>query len=413
MVPLRQRGKYVSLISVVWAVGSVSGPMIGGALAQNNAWRWIFYLNLPIIAIGFVGVLVFLNLQTRMKLLREKLSEIDYVGSVIFVASSTSFLIPMTWGGIMYSWSSWRTLIPMLIGAGGLALFCLYEAKFAKHTLMPMEIFNNRSTSLCYFTTFIHGTILWSVLYYLPLYFEAVRGYNPIITGVAVLPDTLTVVPCAILVGFTAAHTGIYRWALWWGWALTTIGCGLLYLLDSTSNTIQCVILMLLSGIGLGLLFPSMALSIQASAPQEHIAIAAAMFTFFRAFGQTVGVAIGGVIFQNRITIELAKFPDLVAQAGKYSLDAVALVETIEHLPGNLPQAFELKTGFADALKIIWAVMSGFAGIALVASVFVESYDLNQALLTEQGFRDVGVEEKESRSDLEAPTPCTESNEKC
>jgi MFS family permease len=168
--------------------------------------------------------------------------------------------------------------------------------------------------------------VLWSVLYYIPLYFEGVKGYNPIITGVAILPQTLTVVPCAVAVGFIAARTGRYRRALWAGWIFTTFGSGLLYLLGIDSNIIKCVFLMLVSGVGMSLLFPSMALAFQASAPQEDIAIAAAMFCFFRGCGQTVGGAIGDVIFQNRIIVELQKYPDLVAVAGQYSLDVVALV---------------------------------------------------------------------------------------
>jgi MFS family permease len=391
LVPLRKRGKYFSMISSVWAIGSVSGPLVGGAFAQYKAWRWIFWVNFPICAVGFAGVIMFLDLESRKLSIKGKLQEIDYLGSVVFVASLTSFLIPITWGGVMYSWTSWQTIVPLIIGAIGLAAFCLYEAKFAKCTLLPMKLFLNRSTSICYFTAFVHGVVLWSVLYYIPLYFEAVRGYNPIITGVAVLPQTLTVVPCAVAVGFIAARTGRYRWALWTGWILTTFGSGLLYLLGIDSNTTQCIFLMLVSGVGMGLLFPSMALAIQASAPQEDIAIAATMFCFFRSCGQTVGVAIGGVIFQNRIVVELQKFPDLVVVASQYSLDAVALVQTIGHLPPELPQVLHVKTGFADALKVIWAVMCGVSGIALIASYFVEKYTLDQAINTEQGFRDVAL----------------------
>jgi EmrB/QacA subfamily drug resistance transporter len=394
MVPLRERGKYFSIISIVWALGSVSGPVIGGAFAQNGDWRWIFWINFPICAVGFAGVISFINLESRKNSLRERLMEIDYVGSIIGVSSLTIFLIPITWGGVMYAWASWQTLLPLIVGAVGLTAFCLYEGMFAKYTLLPMRLFRNRSTSICYLTTFLHGVVLWSVLYYLPLYFEGVRGYSPIISGVAALPQTCTVIPCAVAVGFIAAKTGRYRWALWAGWALTTFGCGILCLLDENSTVAQCVLLQLGSGIGMGLLFPSMALSIQASAPQEDVAIAAALFCFFRGFGQTVGVAVGGVIFQNQVKVGLERFPDLAAEASQYSLDAVALVQTMSHLPSDSSQAQHLKSGFTDALKTIWIVMCGLSGIALFASLFVERYALDRAILTEQRFRDGPSREK-------------------
>jgi hypothetical protein len=287
--------------------------------------------------------------------LGKKLMEIDYVGSVIGVVLLTTFLIPITWGGVMYSWKSWQTLVPLIIGAFGLVGFCFYEGKVAKYALLPLRLFRNRSTSICCFTTFVHGVVLWLVLFFLPLYFEGVRGCNPKVAGVAALPQTYTIVPCAVAVGFIAANTGRYCWGLWAVWVLITFGCGMLYLLDVDSTVIQCIFLQLESGIGMGLLFPSMALPIQASAPREDIAIAAALFCFFRGFGQTGGTAVGGVIFQNQVQIEFVKFPDLVAVAGQYSLNAVALVQTLRQPPSNLTHAQHVKTGFAHALRIIWA----------------------------------------------------------
>lgn len=154
-----------------------------------------------------------------------------------------------------------------------------------------------KDTNIAYFLTWIHSIILWSILYYMPLFFEGAQDFTPVLAGISALPQSLTVVPCAAVVGVIAAKTGHYRWALWFGWVLTTLGSGLLYLLSPTITIPAWIFLMLVSGIGIGLLFPAPALAIQASAPPKDIAIAAAMFTFFRCFGQTIGVAIGGVVF--------------------------------------------------------------------------------------------------------------------
>ena len=386
LVPLRERGNYFALIGIVWAIGSVSGPLIGGALAQVGAWRWIFYLNLPIVAIGFTGIIVFLRLESRKRSLKQKLLEIDYLGSVAFLASSTSFLIAITWGGVNYAWSSWHTLVPLLLGLFGLSMFIVYEAKLAIHTLLPLGIFKNKDSNIAYFLTFIHGIILWSILYYIPLFFEGAHNFTPILAGISALPKTLTVIPCSMIVGVVAAKTGHYRWALWLGWALTTLGFGLLYLLSPTTTVPAWVFLLLVSGIGIGLLFPAMQLAIQASAPPKDIATAAAMFTFFRCFGQTLGVAIGGVVFQNRMAANLARDSSLSGSPIAYSLDVVSLIRQIHGMQDKDPQKRILMTALAHSIRPIWALMCGLGGLALLTTVFIKHYDLNQKLMTEQGF---------------------------
>ncbi|CZR64564.1 uncharacterized protein PAC_14462 [Phialocephala subalpina] len=88
-IPLRHRGKYFAWASIMGAVETVSGPLIDGVLSQRDAWRWIFLLNLPIVFIGFTGVILFLKLSLKQRSLIEKLLEIDYLGSFIFISSLT------------------------------------------------------------------------------------------------------------------------------------------------------------------------------------------------------------------------------------------------------------------------------------------------------------------------------------
>ncbi len=199
----------------------------------------------------------------------------------------------------MYPWSHWRTLVPLLTCSAGLVGFVFYEAYVATEPLIRLSVFKNRTAAVTYLGTFVHGIVLWSILYYEPLYYEAVKDLSPIVTGVALFPQSFTVAPATIVVGLLVTKTGRYRWAIWTGWVLTIAGCGLLYLLDVHTTTPQWIFLNIVVGLGTGILFASMNFAIQASASQVDVAFAVAMFSFFRAFGQSVGVAIGEVIFQN------------------------------------------------------------------------------------------------------------------
>jgi MFS family permease len=129
-------------------------------LAQEGAYRWIFWINLPIVALGFIGVLFFLHLNQPVRSLKQIITETDWIGSVLFIASMTAFLIPISWGGVIYAWSSWRTLVPMILGICGLVAFCFYEEIFAKHPVIPIRIFRNSSTTLTYVIDVLQGLIL-------------------------------------------------------------------------------------------------------------------------------------------------------------------------------------------------------------------------------------------------------------
>ncbi|MCJ1459082.1 hypothetical protein MMC28_009459 [Mycoblastus sanguinarius] len=397
LVPLRLRGQWMGVLSAMWSLGSVGGPIIGGVFAQRVTWRWIFYINLPFIGVALVFVPLFLKLNFKPSKLSEKLKRVDWVGSVIFIGSATSFLIPITWGGVSYPWDSWRTLVPLIIGIAGLVAFIPYEAYVAKEPLIRLDVFKNRTASASYFETVVHGIILWGILYYLPLYYEAVKGETPILAGVSLFPETFTVAPAAMATGFAITKSGRYRWGIWSGWALTTLGSGLLYLLDVNTSTVAWIFLNLVSGVGMGILFPAMGFAIQAATDnQKDLAFAVALFSFFRAFGQAIGVAIGGTIFQNQMKQKLLSYPLLAPQATAYSADASALVQIIKGMAqGEARQ--QLVQAYADSLKTVWAVMCGFAGVALLVSFLTRGYDLDRALETEQGFQEevkVGDEER-------------------
>lgn len=321
--------------------------------------------------------------------------KIDFVGIALFIPSSASFLIPLTWGGVLYPWDSWHTLAPLIIGVVGLCVFAIYECKFALQPMMPPAIFRNRTALISFAGYAAVGLLVWCTLYFLPLYYEAVKGFKPIMSGIALFPETFTVAPSGVIVGLLISRTSQYYWAVCIGWCISTIGMGLLCLLDANSGTLTWIFLNLVPGIGIGMVLPSVALAVQASATAENLAIAVATSTSFRGFGQSIGVAIGGVIFQNRMKSNLLQYPRLRSLADKYSGDAASAVELIRAMHDGQVKG-DLKQAYADSLKIVWAFCCGISGLIFFISFFTESYDLNRTLVTRQGPEKEEVYEREN-----------------
>ncbi|KAI8235349.1 Efflux pump FUS6 [Colletotrichum sp. SAR 10_96] len=403
LVPLSVRGQWFSLLSAVWSVGTVTGPLIGAGFAQNVTWAWIFWINLPIIAVGVVMIFFFLKQAKIPGDIAGKLARFDWLGSFLFTAGSTSFLFGISTGGVMYEWNSFRSLLPLVLGVFILVAFGVWELKFAKEPMTDKGIFNNWTMVANYIMTVFHGMILWSLLYFLILYYQAVKSYSLVVSAVAALPETLTVAPAAMAVGLVAGITGRYRWSIWSGWVITTLGAGLLCLMKPGTTVPAWIWLNIPIGLGTGMLFPAMALSIQAACEPALNGQAAAFYSFLRTFGQSLGVAVSGVIFQNAFREKLAAVPDLAHLADEYSRDATIVVEIIKQMPRDALRA-ELVEAYCDALRAIWISLIAFSGFCMVLSLTIKRYSLDQEHVTEQGLvtsDDTSREDLQGRRDVE------------
>lgn len=214
----------------------------------------------------------------------------------------------------------------------------------------------------------------------------------------AVLPETLTVAPAAAAVGIIAGITGHYRWSLWIGWFLTTLGSGLLLLLKPDTSIAAWVWLNVPVGIGSGMLFPAMGLSIQAACEPKFNAQATAFFSFLRTLGQSIGVAVSGVIFQNSFKKKLLDLPAFASVADEYSRDATSVVSVIKAMAPS-PEKTDLVQAYSDSLRVIYISLVAFAGFCFLLTLLIRGYSLNQEHVTNQGLIDKEKEKTDATAE--------------
>ncbi|KAJ5089405.1 hypothetical protein N7532_008089 [Penicillium argentinense] len=303
-------------------------------LVTSCVFQPVFFLAPDIFGRKFILILtvLFLTFGSILAGAAAGLPKVDYIGSFLFVASLTSFLIPITWGGAMDVWTHG---IPLYLSfwEPRASLVSLHERFVATQPLNPLVIFNNIAKSVSYAGCFLHGVILWAIVYYLPLYYEGFLGYSPVVSGVAMFPEYFTVAPISVMTGFIVAKTDRYRWALWFGWPIS-----ILCVLDNESSIPKWLYINLVAGIGLGTLYPAVVLAVQAAANPNYPHISVTMTPFFWVFGQAVGVSIGGVVLQNCFKHEFGNHPELGRSASALAQDASSLVKYIETLQENSGQ---------------------------------------------------------------------------
>ncbi|KAJ7784904.1 major facilitator superfamily domain-containing protein [Mycena maculata] len=375
LVPLRDRGTFNGLLGLAWAIAGFTGPVVGGALAQHGAWRWLFYINVFTCAMSAALVIPFLRLRTPAGTTREKLRRMDWMGNFLVIASSSAVIIALTWGGIQFPWSSPRVLVPLCVGMFGLCIFLVYEGKFAQYPLAPYTLMSTVTGLSGYVQTFLASVVLITMIYYLPVYFQGCKGASPTGSGVDGFGLGFVAAPCNIVAGLTISKTKRYRPQMWLAWCLIMVSAGLLSTLKADSSRGKAIGFEAIMGAGVGILSTATYFPVLAPLPISENAHALAFFIFTRAFGQVWGVTIGATVLQNRLAKHLPRSFDGVFPQGTQI--AYAVIPLIPTLPTDV--ATETRQAFAAAMGVIWQVIIGVGTLGLLSSLAMKHMALHSA----------------------------------
>ena len=378
IIPLRQRPKYNSISQIAWAFGTITGPLIGGAIAQNASWRLLFIINFPFCAIGLVAVPFVVRLELKQRLLLKNiLNRIDWIGSTLFIGGTTSFLIGITGAGNTFPWNSYQTLVPLLLGVAGVFATGLWELRYANMPFIRRTMLRSRSLMTTYFCTVLQGLVLYGHLYYIALYLLSVKARSPVLTGVALLPISCGLMPAAALVGVAVSRLGTWKWAVWLGWIINSLGAGLLVSLDEETSPAAWVFIFMVLGVGQGLLLSAHNFAVQAIAGVKDAAYATALFAFMRGVGLCLGVAIGGLIFQNQLQQSLAARGLPIAIAN----DAEAFIFELFTMPASSPIRIQIIPAFLESFRFLFAMLAGISYAGLLLSLTITgNFSLDKAL---------------------------------
>ncbi|KAI0341072.1 iron permease [Trametopsis cervina] len=373
MVSLSERATYNGLIGLTWGFACAMGPLIGGALAQRGQWRWLFYLNLPIIGVAMVLVAVCLNLPTPKDTFRAKMARMDWIGNFLIIASSSACVIALTWGGVRFAWSSWHVLVPLIVGLVGMVAFFIYEATLAKEPIVPFSLISNRTTLSGYVQTFIAPVVMMATIYFLPTYYQACKGASPTRSGVEFFGLAMTIGPMLIITGVTIARSQRYRPQLWLAWVLYLIAMGTMSTLHADTPLGKTIGYPVFMGVGGGILYAGTYFPVLAALPVTANAHALAFFAFCRYFAGVWGVTIGTAVLQTQLTKRLPS--DFTSQFPQGVAIAYSIIPGIPELPEELQG--QVREAFAESIAVIWQVMIGISGIGLLASLFMKGLPLH------------------------------------
>jgi EmrB/QacA subfamily drug resistance transporter len=290
-----ERGRYTGVLSGVFGIASVVGPLVGGGLTDSVGWRWVFYVNLPVgIA---VAALLFVAFPARTRLASRP--HIDWQGALLIGGAAAALAYGFSAEGTE-GWGSPAVGSSIAAGAVLLVAGVLWERR-AREAVLPPELFVSRIFSVSTAVMFITGALMFGAITYIPVFLQYVVGVKATNSGLLLLPLMAGLVAASIVGGQLLSRTGRYRWQAIAGSALILVGLLLATGLDVHSSQNAVTIPMIVLGIGIGLSMPVFGVVSQNAVPQRMVSSATSAVQFVRQMGSVLGLAIIGSYFNSRL----------------------------------------------------------------------------------------------------------------
>jgi EmrB/QacA subfamily drug resistance transporter len=378
LFPPAERGKWQGFIGGTFSLASIIGPILGGFIADNFGWHWIFLLNLPIGIFSIVLLLKFLP-----SIAASKNIQIDYKGSILLVAAITSLMFAL----LQLSFSSnyiWQSII--LLVFSGIFLILLYHVeKKTREPVLSFDILRNKVFILCAMAIFVSTLVMFGVSIYLPLFVQTVLGMTATNSGAIMTPLVIGSFISSTLAGQIISKTGKYKAMAIGGFAIATLGVVLLSFMGAKTGNLQLVINLTMLGLGLGVTFPIFMVAAQNVFEHSKLGVVTASIQLFRNLGGMFGTAIFSLILLASLngngiieTLPLSlRNPEALLQSGVLSNYSAA-------------EIMGLKTAMSSAISHVFIVVAFFAFVMMIALFFLKEHPLRKT--HKQTLEEAGIE---------------------
>jgi MFS family permease len=374
-VPMRIRPIYTAAVAMMFSLGAIVAPLLGATFTQHATWRWCFYINLPIGCPVLAGIAVLFHppdyagsVRSRQSLW-QKLQVLDMIGMILFSGCTIMILMALQHAANARTWSS-SLVAGVLSGAVAVGLaFVTWQLKNGDDALIPPRLLKQRTVVAGTLANIAMYAALVTYIYFLVIYFQAVKGRSVISSAVDLLPLIVCSSVFSIIAGVLVTKTLYFTPPAIVGTALACIGAGLLTMLKPTTTTAKIAGYEMLIGTGMGLALQTGFFGVQAVLPAKDIPVGTSLMTLAQSLGGALGISIANAV----LLCTLQSWSPELAQVG-IDIDAVIQVGATGFRKSSLsdPDIGRLLIVYNHALNRVFLMACIFSAIAWFAACFME-----------------------------------------
>ncbi|CRG86134.1 Putative HC-toxin efflux carrier TOXA [Talaromyces islandicus] len=329
-VPLQKRPMMTGLMGSLFGISSVVAPLMGGAFTDRVTWRWCFYINLPIGAVTLLIISLILKASppphpSPAKTMKERLDQLDPFGTLAFLPGIVCLILALQWGGTTYAWSNGR-IIALFVLFGVLMIAFVFVQRWKQETAsVPPRLAKMRSIGAGFWFSLCVGGSMMLFVYYLPIWFQAIKGASAVKSGIMNIPLVLALVLGSIIAGAMVSKIGYFTPFMILGSTVMSIGAGLLTTFTTTTNHPMWIGYQVVLGLGIGLGMQQSSVAAQTILERKDVPTGAALMMLAQSLGGAIFLAVAQTVFDNNLVSHVQKsihgqhgqnIAQLVLQAG-------------------------------------------------------------------------------------------------
>lgn len=388
LFPPEKRARYTGIVTSMYGLASVIGPLAGGFLTDSLSWRWIFYVNVPI-GVAALAIVIFAMPNFKAE---GRLRPVDYAGTLTLALALAPMLLAFSWAGKDYPWLSAQIIGLFAFSLLMLAAFLLVERK-APNPMVPLSCFGSRTVSASFLIAFLTNAVMFAAIMFLPYFVQGVIGSTATTSGEVTAPMMFGLLVASNVTGFLVSRSSRSKAFVFAAFALMIAGAWLLSTMTVSTTYTEAVVFMVVLGFGIGVSMPIANISAQNAAPREQIGSVTSVVQFFRNIGATIGSAVYGTILANSMAsgfqkLDMSHIPNAVQSLLK-NPQVITDAQAVSQIRANVPAAYA--DYFNNVLNQARGVLAGSVHDVFVFCIFVAAAGVVAAVL----FRDVRIKAPE------------------